>query len=402
MNDTRLFDWHGCTILFMVRSLEMGGTQRQVGYLAPWLQQNSGARVMVLALERRGPLADLLEHHGIPWELHSGLLASQKIVKTLSLLKLLFRIRKIRPDIVLSFNDFPNKVCGAIWTWTGAKICVWNQRDEGLEVTGRFLERRALRQVPLFIANSLQGVNFLTRRLQVPAERIKVIHNGVRLTPPQQDRAFWRQQMKIAPAALVAVMAANNYRYKDHDTLLRAWALVQEQAGGSEFHLVFAGKFADTSATLHRRCEKLNIARRVHFLGHVDDITGLLKAAEIGVFSSQCEGMPNAVLEGMAAGLPLVATNIIGIREALGDDYPLLTPPGDASAMARGLLGLMNNEGLRKRLGDRNQQRVQRFFSVEFMAQQFADLIAPYVKSGIASSFISPLAGENEMAREKK
>ena len=182
-------NWKNRTILFVLRSLEMGGTQRQVEYLAPWLRHETGARIVVFALERGGQLASLLERHGIDWEVHSNLLRHNGVAKLPALLDLLWHIRRLHPDVILSFNDFPNKVCGAIWPWTGATVCVWNQRDEGREITGRFLERRALLQVPVFIANSRQGEVFLSGRFKVPAEHIKVIHNSVRLARRRRSSA---------------------------------------------------------------------------------------------------------------------------------------------------------------------------------------------------------------------
>lgn len=372
-------NWKNRTLLLVLRSLAMGGTERQVGYLAPWLQAETGARVVVWALEHGGQLAPLLERHGISWEIHSRLLHHQGAAKLPALLDLIWRIRRLHPEAILSFNDFPNKVCGALWPWTGARVCVWNQRDEGREITGRFLERRALHQVPVFIANSRQGEKFLTERFQVPAERIKVIPNSVRLSPPQQDRAHWRQQLKIAPTALVAVMVANLHHYKDHETLLRAWALMQAQTREKEFHLLLAGQFGGTTEALQQLSQVLKISNKIHFLGLVDDVSGLLTAADVGVFSSRCEGMPNGVLECMAAGLPTVATRILGIAEALGEDYPLLVPPGDASALAASLLTLIHDKKLRTRLGSQNQKRAGANFSVAAMGRQFVDVLRPFL-----------------------
>ena len=379
-------DWKKRTILFVLRSLEMGGTQRQVEYLAPWLRHETGARIFVLALERGGQLASLLERHGIGWEVHSKLLRHNGVAKLPALLDLIWRIRRLRPDVILSFNDFPNKVCGAIWKYTGARVCIWNQRDEGREVTGRFLERRALSQVPLFIANSRQGVKFLGERFKIPAARIMVIPNSVRLSPPQQDRALWRRQLKIAPTALVAVMVANLHHYKDHDTLLRAWALMQAQTREKEFHLLLAGQFGTTTEALQHLSQVLKISNRIHFLGLVDDISGLLAAADIGVFSSRCEGMPNGVLECMAAGLPMVATRILGIAEALGEDYPLLVPPGDAPALATSLLAVIHDKKLRTRLGEQNKNRVDEEFSVEKMGRRYIELLNPYLSKSFGKT----------------
>jgi glycosyltransferase involved in cell wall biosynthesis len=388
---------HPLSILIVLRSLDVGGSQRQAIQLAKELRDSYGARVAIWTLEKGGLMEEALTSAGISWENHPILINHQGFRKAPDLFALTRAIRKWRADIILPFNDFPNKACGAIWEFTGARACIWNQRDEGREVTNRFLERRALRRSSIFIANSFQGVNFLNERFSIPTERITVIPNGVRLPSPQHDRAFWRQQWGIAPTALVAVMVAHLHHYKDHDTLLRAWALVQAQIKEREIHLLLAGQPGDTNEALHHLCNVLKISGRVHFLGYMDDIPGVLKAVDVAVFSSQFEGMPNGVLESMAAGLPIAATRIIGISEALGDDYPLLVPPGNAPALANGLLRLIQDESLRFQLGEQNKCRAEEEFSVTRMGRRYIDLLTPWLPYPFEQATIS---GANEPTRE--
>ncbi|HEX7502345.1 MAG TPA: glycosyltransferase [Acidobacteriota bacterium] len=372
-------DWRGKTILLVLRTLAMGGTERQVGYLAPWLRKETGARTVVWALERGGPLAARLESRGVEWELQRGILEHRGAAKLGALLALLRRLRRLGPDAILSFNDLPNKVCGALWPWSKAGICVWNQRDEGREVTGRFLERRALRQVRVFTANSAQGVEFLTGKFGVAAERITLIPNSVRLDPPGRTRDEWRAGMGIGPRAVLAAMIANLHHFKDHETLLRAWALATAASGGDAPHLALAGGPGDTFPMLLDLSRSLALEKSVHFIGPTDDISGLLAASDIGVFSSRLEGMPNGVLECMAAGLPVVATRIAGITAALGGDYPLLVPPADVMALADGLRALIGDERLRRRLGERNQCRARDEFSPSAMGMRFVSILEPFL-----------------------
>ena len=356
-------DWRGRTILLVLRTMDLGGTERQVGYLAPWLRRETGARVVVWALERGGPLAARLEAWAWSGNCGAALLEHRGAAKLAALLGLLRGLRRLAPDAILSFNDFPNKVCGALWPWSKAGVCVWNQRDEGREVTGGFLERRALRQVGVFTANSVQGAEFLTGRFGVAAERVTLIANGVRLDPPGRTRDEWRAALGIGPRAVLAAMIANLHHFKDHETLLRAWARVAAANGGDGARLVLAGRPGDTFSFLQDLRRDLGLEKSVHIIGPTDDVSGLLAASDIGVFSSRLEGMPNGVLECMAAGLPVVATRIPGIAAALGEDYPLLAPPADAQALAAGLRSLIGDAGLRRRLGERNQKRAREKFS---------------------------------------
>ena len=367
-------------ILIVLRSLEVGGSQRQAFLLARELHASHGARVAVWTLERGGALAAELAAAGISCENRPALSGRRGLGKIPALLALTVAIRRWRPDAILSFNDFPNKVCGAVWPWTGAKVCVWNQRDEGREVTGRLLERQALRRVRVFTANSSQGADFLQKRFGIPGSRIHLVPNGVQLAPPKRTREQWRAALELTEQALVVTMVANLHRYKDHRTLLEAWAQVKAQSRG-DAHLVLAGRSGDTAEPLQDLCRRCHLEASVHFIGLTDDVAGLLAASDISAFSSRLEGMPNAVLESMAAGLPVVATRIAGSEEALGADYPLLVPAGDAQALAGALGALIDDGALRRRLGQRNQERARSEFSVARLGQRYTDLLLGYLPS---------------------
>jgi len=108
----------------------------------------------------------------------------------------------------------------------------------------------------------------------------------------------------------------------------------------------------------------------------VEDISGLLFAADLGVFSSRLEGCPNGVLESMAAGLAVVATDCPGIREAVGDEaLPWLVPPGDPETMAAKLLELAEHPDLRAELAIQNRQRIESEFTLERMNWRLATLL---------------------------
>jgi glycosyltransferase involved in cell wall biosynthesis len=138
-----------------------------------------------------------------------------------------------------------------------------------------------------------------------------------------------------------------------------------------------AGRFDDMTEPLKTLARDLNLGRSVRFLGHVTDISSLLGAVDLGIFSSQLEGCPNGVLECMAAGLPVVATDIPGIREALGNESEsTLSPPGDYEAMASKISQLIIDAALRQRYGLINRERVERLFGVDRMCLETAALIA--------------------------
>jgi glycosyltransferase involved in cell wall biosynthesis len=173
-------------------------------------------------------------------------------------------------------------------------------------------------------------------------------------------------------------MVANFNPYKDHDTLLRAWRTVVESTRkrGVNAMLVLAGQEEGIQiSSLRSLASELGIADNIRFLGHVVDISGLLSAVDIGVFSSSYEGCPNGVLEGMAAGLPVVATDIDGIREAVGPGgYRHLFPPGNAELLAERVVELASRPELRAEEGEVNRRRIQEEFDGRAMASKMVEL----------------------------
>ena len=148
----------------------------------------------------------------------------------------------------------------------------------------------------------------------------------------------------IDDRTLVGCMVGNLHQYKDHETLLRAWRIVVEELRiqGLCSVLLLAGRFENTHEKLKALALNLELGRNVRFLGSVNEISELLASVDLGVFSSRNEGCPNGVLECMASGLAVAATDIPGTRDALGEEgQSMLTPPGDHMALAANIVRLL-------------------------------------------------------------
>jgi glycosyltransferase involved in cell wall biosynthesis len=171
---------------------------------------------------------------------------------------------------------------------------------------------------------------------------------------------------------MVAVMVANLHGRKDHATLLRAWAYVKERwTLDKPPVLLLAGRIDSGEAP--DLAEALRMGETVRFLGPCHDVSSLLHAADFAVYSSRSEGLPNGILEAMAAGLSVAGTDIPGIREAVGPDgIPLLTPVGDAKAMAATILKVAADSDLRQRLGAANRNRVSALAPAERRCGEYA------------------------------
>jgi glycosyltransferase involved in cell wall biosynthesis len=320
---------------------------------------------------------------GIPWRVERCPWPADPIGKLHSLARLAWALRRARPDVILPYTMRPNVLCGLLWRLAGARLCVWNQRDAGLQRMGPRLERHVVARVPRFVANSLPARDFLVNELGLGADRVRLVSNGVELAPPLESRAGWRRRLGLGERDFAACMVANLHPFKDHATLLRAWrSVVDAEVGlGGRAVLVLAGKPFQPMAPLKALAADLGVARRVRFLGQVIDVAGLLAACDVAVLSSPREGMPNSVLEAMASGRAVAGTDNPGIRSVVGPvGVPFLAPPGDAPALAERILWLARDRTLRARIGESHRRRVAAEFPPERMCCEMAALLEEGLK----------------------
>ena len=369
-------------IIFILSSLRLGGSENQAILLATHLRDVQNMDVEIWGFGQPERVSMYCEQLGIPWRsIPKPRVTSRRFIIP-DLIRFTRTLYRAHPAILMPCTLASNLACGLAWRFSGARLCVWNQKDEGKGIRpGRLLERFAIWLTPRFISNSNVGAEVVIK-LGAPSQAVRVIHNGLIFRPPQANRATWRTRLG-ADDCLLICMVANLSPYKDHATLLQAWQLFLEHYPEPTARLLLAGRQDAAFPELKKLTIKLGIEDRVDFLGPVDDISGLLGAIDLGVYSSPSEGLPNAVIETMAAGLPIIATDIPGIREAIGDDSEIqLAPANNPEVLATRLLTLANDPKQRTILGERNHQRAleqfhpDRMFSqtVEFLCQSMSRL----------------------------
>lgn len=230
--------------------------------------------------------------------------------------------------------------------------------------------RRALsRYVDALIANSRAVADHLATLL--PEERRARIHlvpNGISTAPAPP--APLREELDLGDAPLLVAVGELSRR-KGYDVLLRALARMER----GDAHLAVAGEGAQADA-LRTLARELGVAGRVHFLGRRGDVSAVLAAADAFVSASRSEGMAVALLEAMAAGLPAVATDVGGVREALAPREGRgaagwIVPPEDPPALARTLdevlaAGAAEDPGVRGRVAEA-EWRMRHWFTVDAM-----------------------------------
>lgn len=213
------------------------------------------------------------------------------------------------------------------------------------------------------------------RRLGLDADRVTVIHRGrdpERLGEPSLDRRLrTRRLLGVPEEAPVLLNVARQEFQKGQEVLLRAF----DRLSGAHPRLLIAGREGNASPALRRTVEDLEGRDRVRFLGHRDDVPDLLAAADVFVFPSHYEGLGGAVIEAMALGLPVVASDLPAVREIVeAGQSAELVPPADVSALAAALQRLLDDRERRVEMGRRGRQIFLERFTLERCADRTAEL----------------------------
>jgi glycosyltransferase involved in cell wall biosynthesis len=209
-----------------------------------------------------------------------------------------------------------------------------------------------------------------------PRGAIRVIQNGI----PVPERPTWpgaperraesRRRLGIPTDGPLLVAVGNLYPVKDHATLLRATARIDGA------RVAIAGR-GEEEKRLRNLADELDLGNRLNLLGLRDDVGEVLATADLFVHPSLSEGLPLAILEAMAAGLPIVATRVGGVPHALDDGRAgLLVPPGDPPALEAALRALLQEPARAAELGRAAHARARSVYSLAAMTDRYLEIYA--------------------------
>ncbi|MBI4445048.1 MAG: glycosyltransferase [Acidobacteria bacterium] len=207
----------------------------------------------------------------------------------------------------------------------------------------------------------------LVNQLFLPADRVTVIPNGC---PVEAifERAQSERIRRLERTPQRLLMVSRMDEAKDHQTLLVAMLeLVRRQM---DVQLILMGTGPEMESH-RRRVEQLGIASKVVFLGSRNDVPEWMGRSDLLVHSTRSEGFPNVLIEAMAAGIPVVATDIPPCREVLADGCGLLVRRNDPSALAMEICRLLNDCQLRDAMVERAYQRVQVVYNLTRMIRAY-------------------------------
>jgi glycosyltransferase involved in cell wall biosynthesis len=183
------------------------------------------------------------------------------------------------------------------------------------------------------------------------------------------DQAEQRAALSVPLGASLVTTICRLYRPRDFGTLLSAFARVRAELPSAHLLIVGDGPYRERIESL---IEDLNLVPHVTMAGFRRDTPEVLATSDIFVLSTAMwEGLPLTILEAMASGLPVVASDVGGIREEVVDhETGIVVPPKDTAALYQSLLGLLANKGKARAMGQRGQERVFEYFTLERMGRE--------------------------------
>jgi L-malate glycosyltransferase len=355
-------------VLQLVPSFHQGGSERQALQLARLLDEDGTYNVKLACLEKNGVLLDddvTARFDEIP-DFPLTSFYDTNMAKQIRRFARYLRANRI--DLVQT-HDFYTNIFGMI----GARIArvpvrIAAKRETGMRSGAqRFIERRAFAAADAVVVNSEIVKNYLASS-GVPGGKLEVIYNGIdhgRFNGLSTDRETLLHEFGL-PAdrdlTFVTIVANLRSSVKNQEMFLRAAKRIAEKNVDTRF--VIAGE-GERMRLITSMARDLDIADRVFFLGRCSRVPDLLAISDICSLTSDSEGFSNSIVEYMAAGKPVVATDVGGAAEAVVENETgFLIPSDDDEALADRIGRLIDDRSLRVRLGRAGKQRVAERFSV--------------------------------------
>ena len=289
-------------------------------------------------------------------------------------------IRQQQIQIVQTYFESSDLWAGFVTkTMSNAKL-IWSRRDMGiLRARKHRLAYRLMAGVP----DAVFAVSEQVRRHSIEVDRIdparvQTIYNGL-------DLRDWDTASRPATPSdeLLVTTVGNIRRVKGHDVFIKAAASIVPHFPNVSFSIAGDVLEPDYFAELQALVRDLNLSDRFHFAGGVTDMRQHLSAADIFVLPSRSEGFSNAIIEAMAASLPVVATNVGGNSEAVKDGFTgFLVPPDDPAALAAAISRLLSDQSQAKAMGAAGKAIVAENFTTEVMMTRIASAYEKLLSKG--------------------
>jgi glycosyltransferase involved in cell wall biosynthesis len=281
-------------------------------------------------------------------------------------------IRSERIDIVHTFFETSDLFAGLVAKLAGVKVLISSRRDMGLLRSRK--HKVAYRLVGRLCSRILTVSEAVRRQVLtddgLAPKQVTTLYTGIHLhrQHPIALEPDIRSRIGIPAGVPVVLNVANILPWKGHLDFLRAAALVHQKVPEAHFAVAGAPNDAALFAALLSLRDSLGLHQCFHFLGEVDFVNSLYRTASVFCLLSQTEGLPNVVLEAMADGVPVVATNTGGTGEVVvGGETGFLTEVGQPAEAAQHICRLLLSPDIAQKMSGTARDRVESIFSVERM-----------------------------------
>jgi len=364
-------------ILQLIDSFDEGGSERQALDLTRRLLESGKYSIFLASLKPGGVLRaeignlDLGEVPSYPLNSFYGPNAVTQLRRFVA------HLRKSRID-VLHTHDFYTNIFGMTAGFlAGVSVRIASRRETtGMRTTGQTrLQRMAYGLAHQIVANS-ESVRQKLFEEGIKSKRITVIHSGLdpeRIAAPpglsreEMLRAIGVGQLTRVPKQFVTIVANMRHEVKDYPMFLRAAQRVSKAI--PEVGFLLAGE-GELQGSLKELASQLDIAGKTFFLGRSKNVAELLSVSDVCVLSSKAEGFSNSILEYMAAGRPVVATDVGGAREVIVEDETgHIVPSGNDELMATRIISLLQDPARARVMGEQGRRVVEEKFSSQVLLQ---------------------------------
>jgi len=378
------------SVAYVLPNVESGGTERHLLSLVRRLDRSRFAPFLVTtagggALHEN--FAALLPVTVFGEVSRSWRFRKEPVKHLITVARLARLFRQRRPHIVHAYLPAANVIAPAAARLAGVRRVVISKRALA-DYKAHYPLLRRVEPVGNRLADVILVNSDAVRRDVERFERhwegkFRKIYNGVEPPGPwtAQEVAAFRRREKIPEGAFAALCVANFYPYKGHAELVEVASRVAARVPEALFLLV--GRDAGTLEETAREVRRRGLERTVRFLGERGDVFDLVRASDLLVHPSREEGFSNAILEAMAGGLPVVAFDVGGNREAVVHGVTgLLAPPGDVEALAEAVAALAADAGRRRAMGQAGRRRAEEEFSLDRMVREMERLYDDLAEGG--------------------
>jgi len=375
-------------VMLFTDSFLRGGTERQFVRLVRGLDR-SQFEILIACLHRRGPLLSEVESLGVSIvEFPINSLYNFQAAKLF--VQLVRFLHREQIQIVHAF-DFYTSVFAVPAALIAGVPVVLASRRELLNLRSPWQQRAiriACRLATRVVVNSRAAGRDLGSLKSGSQRRIELLPNCIDLLEFERRMSSGevRRELGLSPRSIVIGALGNLRPEKDLETFLLAARGILDAIPSAEFLVIGDGPARDN---LERLASDLRISESVHFLGERSDVSDLLAALDILVMTSYTESFPNAILEAMAMGKPVVATNVGGIPELVEEGQTgFLVSPRDPEAIADRVLSLSRDSARRQQMGRAARARVESNFTVQAVIARLEGIYVRLLRERLGSARI--------------